>query len=233
MHQSAVRSSRPLAARGCCWSGRERRSLPIVRRFPPQRAAAARSALAYAPALTLDAPARPAPALNRAPWSLRPPVPLLKLAHAAGPRAGDPFLAFCILLYFQIRIQKTYGNSLALGIVREGTGSVSATNRNSTLDQALFEDLFVGEPQIGDVGRAKAKDVFQRAADFAKMKINADLLEQFDQRLRTHGFDGLRANAAVVHPMVGEDVNRLGTGSMTINMEKAPGFGLGAPSCYT
>lgn len=119
MHQSAVRSSRPLAARGCCWSGRERRSLPFVRRFPPQRAAAARSALAYAPALTLDAPARPAPALNRAPWSLRPPVPLLKLAHAAGPRAGDPFLAFCILLYFQIRIQKTYGNSLALGIVRE------------------------------------------------------------------------------------------------------------------
>src|SRR5215469_199698 len=211
MHQSAVRSARPLAARGCCWSSRQRRSLPFVRRFPPQRAAAARSALAYAPAFARHAPAaRPAPALNRAPWSLRPPVPLLlKRAHAAGPRVGDPFLAFCILLYFQIRIQKNYGNSLALGIVRARTGSVSATNRNSTLDQALFEDLFVGEPQIGDVGRAKAKDVFQRAADFAKMKINADLLEQFDQRLRT--------------------------GSMTINMEKAPGFGLGrgAPSCYT
>src|SRR5215469_9267541 len=86
MHQSAVRSARPLAARGCCWSSRQRRSLPFVRRFPPQCAAAARSALAYAPAFARYAPAaRPAPALNRAPWSLettRPAVetsPLLRV----------------------------------------------------------------------------------------------------------------------------------------------------------
>jgi hypothetical protein len=67
MHQSAVRSPRPLAEGGCCWSGRQRRPLPFLRRFPTQRAAAARSAFAYAAAFAHHArAARPAPALNRA-----------------------------------------------------------------------------------------------------------------------------------------------------------------------
>jgi len=35
--------------------------------------------------------------------------------------------------------------------------------------------------------------------------------------------------------MVGDDVNGLGTGAMSIDMKKAPGFGLGrgAPGCHT
>jgi hypothetical protein len=66
MHQSAVRSPRALAESGCCWSGRQRRPLPFLRRLPTQRAAAARSAVAYAAAFAHHAPARPAPALNQA-----------------------------------------------------------------------------------------------------------------------------------------------------------------------
>jgi hypothetical protein len=69
MHQSAVRSPRPLVARGCRWSGRQRRPLPFLRRFPPQRPAAARSALAHAAAFARRAPAA-APALKRAPLFL-------------------------------------------------------------------------------------------------------------------------------------------------------------------
>src|SRR5438094_107659 len=82
---------------------------------------------------------------------------------------------------------------------------------------------------------AEAKDVFERAADFAKMKIDADAFEQFKQRLGTDRFDRLRTDAAVVHPLVGHDVNGQGTGSMAINMKKAPGLGVGrgAPRCYT
>ena len=106
---------------------------------------------------------------------------------------------------------------------------------HSGFDEAFFEHLFIGEPQIGDIGRAEAKDVFERAADFAKMKVNADALEQFEQRLGTDSFDRLGTYAVLVHPMVGHDVNGLGTGSMAINMNKAAGFGLGrgAPRCCT
>jgi len=105
----------------------------------------------------------------------------------------------------------------------------------SAIAEAFLEDLFVGEPQIGYVGGAEAKNVFQRAANFAKMKINADPLEYFEQRLGTDSLDRPRAGAAVVDPMVGDEVNGLGTGAMSIDMKKAPGFGLGrgALGCYT
>ena len=103
------------------------------------------------------------------------------------------------------------------------------------LDKAFFEDFFVGEPQIGDIGGAEAEDVFEGAAHFAEMKIHADTLEQFDEFLRAHGLDGLRTDAVVVQPMIGDDVNGLGTGSMAINVEETAsgGFGWGEPGCYT
>jgi hypothetical protein len=121
-----------------------------------------------------------------------------------------------------------------LDVVREEKRDLAATGP-SGLGEAFFEDLFIGEPRIGDVGGAEAKDVFERAADFAKMKIDADALEQFKQRLGTDSFDRLRTDAAVVYPLVGHDVNGQGTGSMAINMKKAPGLGVGrgAPRCYT
>ena len=102
-------------------------------------------------------------------------------------------------------------------------------------DEAFFEDFFVGVPEIGDVRGTEAENVFQRAADFPEMKIHADALEQFDERLGAHGLDGLRTNAVVVQLMVGDDINGLGTGSMPVDVKEAPGFGLGRgePGCYT
>ncbi len=102
-------------------------------------------------------------------------------------------------------------------------------------DEAFFEDFFIAEPQIWDIGGAEAEDVFERAAHFAEMEIHADALEQFDEFLRAHGLDGPRMGAVVVQPMIGDDINGLGTGSMAIDVEEAAGFGLGRgePGCYT
>ena len=92
MHQPAVRSPRPLAARGCRWSGRQRRPLPFLRGFPPQRAAAARSALAHAAAFARRAPAAP-PALKRAPHlSSLETRPMLRAR-----RPSDPYRVFGFL----------------------------------------------------------------------------------------------------------------------------------------
>ena len=102
-------------------------------------------------------------------------------------------------------------------------------------DEAFFEDFFVGEPEIGDVRGTEAENVFQRAADFPEMKIHADALEQFDERLGAHGFDRLGTGAVVVQPVVGGDINGLRADSMAINVKENPGFGLGRgkPCCYT
>ena len=102
-------------------------------------------------------------------------------------------------------------------------------------DEAFFEDFFVGEPEIGDVRGTEAENVFQRAADFPEMKIHADALEQFDERLGAHGFDRLGTGAVVVQPVVGGDINGLRADSMAINVKETPGFGLGRgkPCCYT
>jgi hypothetical protein len=103
------------------------------------------------------------------------------------------------------------------------------------LDKAFFEHFFVAEPQIWDVGGAEAEDVFERAADFAEMKIHADALEQFDKLLRANGFDGLRTGAVVVHTVVGENINGLRSGTVPVNVKETPGFGLGRgePRSYT
>jgi len=102
-------------------------------------------------------------------------------------------------------------------------------------DEAFFQDFFVREPQVGDVGGAETKDIFQGAANLSEMEIHANALEQFDERLRAHGLDGLRADTVVVHAMIGDDVNGLGTGAVPVDVEEAPGFGLGRgePGCYT
>jgi hypothetical protein len=102
-------------------------------------------------------------------------------------------------------------------------------------DEALFEDFFVAEPEIGNIGGAEAEDVFEGAAHFAEMKIHADALEQFNKLLRANGFDGLRTVAVVVHTVVGENVNGLRSGTVPVNVKETPGFGLGRgePRGYT
>jgi hypothetical protein len=102
-------------------------------------------------------------------------------------------------------------------------------------NQAFFEDFFVAEPQIGDVGGAEAEDVFEGAAHFPEMEIHADALEQFDEFLRTYGLHRLRPDAVVIQSVKRHNVNGLGTGAMTVNMQETPGFGLGRgePRGYT
>ena len=109
------------------------------------------------------------------------------------------------------------------------------TQAELAFHKAFFEHFFVGEPQIGDIGGAEAEDILEGAAHFAEMEIDANPLEQFDKRLRAHCFDGLRTGAVVVHTVIGENVNGLGTGAMTVNVEETPGFGLGRgePRSYT
>ena len=101
--------------------------------------------------------------------------------------------------------------------------------------EAFFEDFFVAEPQVGDVGRAEAENVFKGAAHFSEMEIHADALEQFDQFPRTHGLNRPRADAVLVHSMKRHDVNGLGTGSMPVDVEETPGLGLGRsePRCHS
>ena len=102
-------------------------------------------------------------------------------------------------------------------------------------DQAFSQDLFVAEPQIGDVGGAEAEDVFEGATHFTEMEIHANALEQFDQLLRTHGLNGFRPNAVVIQPVKGYDVKRLGAGTVAINVQETPGFrlGRGKPRCHS
>jgi len=103
------------------------------------------------------------------------------------------------------------------------------------LDEAFFEDFFIAEPQIGDIGGAEPEDILERTAHFVEMKIDADALKQFDERLRAHGLDGPGTDTVVGQPMIGDYVDGMGTGSMTVDVKEAPGFGLGwgEPRCYT
>ncbi len=59
MHQSAMRSPRPLASRRCHRSPRRRRPLPLLRRLPAQRPPASRPALPHAPPLPNRPPSPP------------------------------------------------------------------------------------------------------------------------------------------------------------------------------
>lgn len=105
----------------------------------------------------------------------------------------------------------------------------------ATFDEAFFEDFFIREPEAGNIGGAEAENIFERAADLAEMKIDADALEQFDEFLCAFGQDGFRANMVFVHPMISHNVNGLRAAAMTVNVEEAPDFGLGRgePGCYT
>lgn len=48
------------------------------------------------------------------------------------------------------------------------------------LDESFFQHLLVAEPQIGDIGGAEPKNIFQSAPDFFEPEVHANLLEQFD-----------------------------------------------------
>src|SRR5712664_4351017 len=61
VHQSELRSPRPLAPRRSHRSPRRRRPLPLLRRFPPQRSPAARPALPHASPLPHRPPGPPTP----------------------------------------------------------------------------------------------------------------------------------------------------------------------------
>src|SRR5216683_8075943 len=61
VHQSAMRSPRPLASRRCHRSPRRRRPLPLLRRLPAQRPPASRPALPHAPPLPNRPPPAPSP----------------------------------------------------------------------------------------------------------------------------------------------------------------------------
>src|SRR2546427_1743835 len=87
MHQSALRSPRSLAPRRFHHSPRQRRPLPLLRRFPPQRSPAARPALPHAPPLAHRPPAPPSPPALGSPSSH---------SHRENKKAGSKrFRLFC------------------------------------------------------------------------------------------------------------------------------------------
>ena len=114
-------------------------------------------------------------------------------------------------------------------------GARLKANNALAFDEAFFQDFFVTEPQIGDVGGSEAEDIFERAAHLAEMKIHADALEQFDEFLCAHGFNRLRTDAALGHPVKRHYVNGLRAGPMPMNVEETPGFwlGRGEPRCHS
>jgi hypothetical protein len=61
---------------------------------------------------------------------------------------------------------------------------------SSVLGEAFFEEVVVGEPEVGDVGGAEAEDVFKGAANFGAVKVDADAFEEIDEGLGVFGEDG-------------------------------------------
>ena len=70
--------------------------------------------------------------------------------------------------------QLHFPSHLARGRVRR----VGKPRRVLVFGEALFEEFLVAEPEVGNIGGAKAQDVFEGAADFAKTEVHADFLEQ-------------------------------------------------------
>jgi len=58
------------------------------------------------------------------------------------------------------------------------------------LDETSFGHLFVGEPEVGDVGGAQAVNILEGATDFFQLEVYAEFLKQFDQEAGTFGQDG-------------------------------------------
>jgi hypothetical protein len=47
-------------------------------------------------------------------------------------------------------------------------------------DESRFQHLLVTEPQIGDIGGAEPKNIFESPPDFFESEVHANALEQFD-----------------------------------------------------
>ena len=71
-------------------------------------------------------------------------------------------------------------------------GAAASLLGDLAFDQALFGHLFVGEPEVGDVGGAQAVNILEGAADFFQFEVHAEFLQQFDQDAGTFSQDGLR-----------------------------------------
>lgn len=103
------------------------------------------------------------------------------------------------------------------------------------LDEAFFEHFFVAEPQIRDIGRAEAENVFEGAANFGEAEIDPDALKQLDESLGAFGQNGFRTCTVLVQAMIGQDINGPGACSMANDVKETAGFGFGRgePGCYT
>jgi hypothetical protein len=80
--------------------------------------------------------------------------------------------------------------------------------------KAFAGQLFVAEPEIGDVGGAETQDVGEGAADFAEADVDAEFFEQFDEGLGAFGEHGTRAQTLTVQPMIGHHIHCAGTGTV-------------------
>jgi hypothetical protein len=92
------------------------------------------------------------------------------------------------------------------------------------VEEAVFEDGFVGEPEAGDIGGAEAENVFEGTADFGEAEIDAELIEEIEERLGTFGEERAEGDADAVKAMVGEDVDSVGAMAVADDVEKTTGY---------
>lgn len=80
----------------------------------------------------------------------------------------------------------------------------------SALDQAFLNHLLITQPQVRDIRRAEAQNVFQRPACVSMPKVHTDPFEQFDERLRS--FRKCRPRMCIfrlwIQPVIGDHVQR-------------------------
>src|SRR6516162_3635514 len=93
--------------------------------------------------------------------------------------------------------------------------------QGSTLGQALFKEFFVAEPKIRDIGGAETENILERATDFAKTKVHANLFEQINQRLSTFGQHRLGPYTGACNLMIGNDVEGVEARAVTHNVQEA------------
>src|SRR6516164_10235054 len=98
-------------------------------------------------------------------------------------------------------------------------GSVDLRRHCLTLGQALFKELFVAEPKIRDIGGAETENILERATDFAKTKVHANLFEQINQRLSTFGQHRLGPYTGACNLMIGNDVEGVEARAVTHNVQ--------------
>jgi predicted Fe-Mo cluster-binding NifX family protein len=81
--------------------------------------------------------------------------------------------------------------------------------------------LFVAEPQTRDIRRSKPQNIFERAAYFAELQVDAEALEQFDQQARAFGENGLGSGSRSAEPVVSDHIDGRKTGTVTDDVEKS------------